>query len=277
VKKALIIALGLVLVLPMGILAQDGSNVGQFKVEGFRDVENKPKAFYYDLDPYLPIGVLLGKSQFILDDNLITQVEKSIGRSTFMADPNLLRKPVNVSEVYDLDNDVLSVDVSRYQEKGISEWQIQILDARGNTFRTLSGSGGLPAIINWDGRGENPSDVMFVGDVYSFIVLLTTKDGSNMRKIGRPIDVNGIAYDNVVAFKESEAATYEVDISQKIANYYQYVLNRFKEKGFAKISITASDFYVANQAKEYLSERLMNIQIDVQENPEYSRIEFVFN
>ncbi|NLI97253.1 hypothetical protein GX441_01185 [bacterium] len=267
------ISLGILFLMPVFMRAQEKI----YEVTETGLIEYKPKAFYYEIDPYQPIGIMLGSTRFILDDNLITQVEKSVGRSTFMADPFLLRVPVNVTSFYDLDRQTLAIDVSSYQERNIASWTVNILDARGNTFRTIQQNGALPATISWDGRGDDPSQVMAVGDVYSFIIILNTKDGSQMRKIGRPIDLNGIAYENVVAVKEAEIASYDVGaVSQKIANYYQYVLNRLKEKGFTSILIKASDTYIAETAKQYLDERLYHTKINVQEVPEYARVEFVF-
>jgi len=275
-KKSLLLSaiLTLVVLLPAVVFAQD---VGEQIVTGKAIIENKPKAFYYGIDPYQPVGILLGSNRFILDDNLLTQVEKAVGQSTFMADPYLLRIPVQVPNVYDLDHETLSLETAPYQERGVSEWEVQMLDARGMTFRTLSGKGALPAAISWDGRGDEPSMVMAVGDVYSYIIILTMKDGSRMRKIGRPIDLNGLVYDNVVALKESEVATYDVTIPERIARYYQYVLNRFKEKGYSRIKIVASDSYIAEAAKRYLDDRLYHTEITVQENPEYARMEFIFD
>lgn len=274
-RKILIGLLIFAITLPITLFAQE---LGEQVVTGKAIVENKPKAFYYEIDPYQPIGILLGTNRFILDDNLITQVEKAVGQSTFMADPYLLRIPVSLTNFYDLDNpgSYMTIDVSNYQERGVDSWQVQVLDARGTTFRTLQGSGALPTTISWDGRGDDPSNVMAVGDVYSYILLLTMKDGSQMRKIGRPIDLNGLAYENVVAIKESEIASYDMVLPPKVANYYQYVLNRLKEKNFSRIMITASDYYLAEVAQRYLDERLYQTEITVTENPEYARVEFRF-
>ncbi|MCK4334139.1 hypothetical protein KAX06_05075 [candidate division WOR-3 bacterium] len=272
-RKILFVLLTALVVIPVTLL---GQQLGERVVTGKAIIESKPKAFYYEIDPYQPIGILLGANRFILDPNLITQVEMAVGRSTFMADPYLLRIPVQIPRFYNLDHEVLSVETAPYQERGVGEWEVQILDARGSTFRTLQGKGSLPASISWDGRGDELTEVMRVGDVYSYIIILTMKDGSRMRKIGRPIDLNGIAYDSVVAVKESEIATYDPIVSEKIARYYQYVLNRFKEKGFSRIRITASDSYIADIAQRYLSERLYHTEITVVENPEYARVEFIF-
>lgn len=276
-RIGLVLLLGAIVAPLTLVFAQAAGDVGTMQVTDEMIIENKPKAFYYEIDPYQPIGILLGQSQYVLDPNLVTQVEKAVGQSTFMADPYLLRLPVNLTDFYDLDMESYPIDVSKYQERGISAWEVQILDARGMTFRTLQGDGALPATIMWDGRGDNPSQVMAVGDVYSFIVLLTTRDGQQMRKIGRPIDVKGIAYENVVMVKEAEIATYEATVPPEIAKYYQYVLNRLKEKGFSRIQITASDFYIGETAKGYLEKRLYNVEIRVTENPEYARVEFIFD
>lgn len=273
-KSLLAVIISIVVVLPVVVFAQD---VGEQIITGKAIIENKPKAFYYEIDPYQPVGILLGTNRFILDDNLLTQVEKAVGQSTFMADPYLLRIPVQVPNVYDLDHEVLSLETAPYQERGVDRWEVQILDARGMTFRNLSGNGSLPASISWDGRGDEPTMVMAVGDVYSYIIILTMKDGSRMRKIGRPIDLNGLVFDNVVAIKESEVATYDVTVPEKIARYYQYVLNRFKEKGYTRIKIVASDSYIAEAAKRFLDDRLYHTEITVQENPEYARMEFIFD
>lgn len=275
-KRILVAVFCAAVLLPTGLLLAQGNQIIQ-EVTASGLVEYKPKAFYYEIDPYQPVGIMLGSTRFILDDNLIMQVEKSVGRSTFMADPFLLRVPVSVTSFFDLDRQTLAIDVSSYQERNVASWSINILDARGNSFRTLQGTGSLPTTVSWDGRGDDPSQMMAVGDVYSFIIILNTKDGSQMRKIGRPIDLNGIAYENVVAVKEAEIASYDPGaVSEKVANYYQYVLNRLKEKGFTSILIKASDTYIAEAAKSYLDARLYNTKINVQEVPEYARVEFVF-
>lgn len=278
-KRIFSIVLGsLILASPALLLAQAEAEGGfdEITIFGKEPVERKPASFYYEIDPYQPIEVLLGANQFILDNNLITQVEKSVGKSTFIADPYLLRVPVSVPEVYDIDRSTVTIDVSPYQERGVSSWELQILDARGVTFRIIQGSGSLPASVTWDGRGDQPSDVMAVGDIYSYIVILTMRDGSQMRKIGRPLDLNGLAYENVVAIKESEIESYDMVMPAKIANYYQYVLNRFKEKNYANIHIIASNLPLAEAARNYLSGRLYNVKITTQEMPEYARVEFVF-
>lgn len=272
-KRIAVVTIVIISIVPIALFAQ---RVGEFEVGGKAIVENKPKAFYYEIDPYQPIGILLGANRFILDENLITQVEKAVGQSTFMADPYLLRIPVQVTNVYDIDYEFLSIETAPYQERGVSEWEVQILDARGSTFRMLGDNGSLPVSVSWDGRGDDPSQVMSVGDVYSYIIILIMKDGSQMRKIGRPIDLNGIAYENVVAIKEAEIATYDLTVPERIARYYQYVLNRFKEKSFSRIHIKASDSFIAEAAQRYLQERLYHTEITVQENPELARVEFIF-
>jgi len=274
-KKILTILIAVLLITPAVLLAQ--GDVGIQKITEAGLLEKKPQAFYYEIDPYQPIGILLGTNRYILDDNLITQVEKAVGRSTFMADPNLLRFPVSLNNFYDLDKEALTLDVSRYQERGVSAWEVQVLDARGMTFRTLKGTGSLPASISWDGRGDEPTEVMAVGDIYSFIVFLTMRDGSDIRKIGRPIEVNGVAYDSIVAVKEIEVASYEPVVTPKIARYYLYVLNRLKEKNYSYIKIRASSMWTGQSIADYLSERLYNVKIDVEEDPEYARVEFVFS
>lgn len=277
-KRTLIIVLGsFILATPALLMAQaEGGGFDQITIVGKEPIERKPASFYYEIDPYQPIEVLLGANQFILDNNLITQVEKSVGKSTFIADPYLLRIPVSVSDVYDIDRTAITIDVSPYQERGVSSWEVQILDARGVTFRIVQGGGSLPTSITWNGRGDQPTDVMSVGDIYSFIVILTMRDGSQMRKIGRPLDLNGLAYENVVAVKESEIESYDMVMPAKIANYYQFVLNRFKETNYTGIHIIASNLSLAEAARNYLASRLYNVKITTQEMPEYARVEFIF-
>jgi len=262
------------------ILAQaKNPDLGTEVVTAKIDVEFKPMAFYYEIDPYLPIKVLLQESGFILDPELGKQVEKAVALSTFMADPELLRKPVFVPDLYDLDHQQLSLDVARYQEKGIVGWEIQILDMGGMTYATLTGKGVLPASVGWNGRNDN-GEIISVGDVYTYNVRLTTKDGATIRKGGGTIDVNGIAYENIVAVKESEMDVgniYQTEVSRKVSDYYQFVLNRFKEGGFTKVTITASDLSFAEAAKEYLVKKLVGVQINVQEDPEFPRIQFSFS
>ena len=277
-KKTLLTVLAGLLIVTGGLIAQE-ENLGEEVVTAKQDVEFKPMAFYYEVDPYLPIKVLLEGSGFILDANLGKQIEKAVGRSTFSADPNILRMPVVVSDVYDLDQQNIDLDVARYQQKGIASWEVQILDMAGMNFRTVTNKGSLPALVTWDGRSEN-GEVLSVGDVYTFNVRLTTKDEATIRKGGGTIDVNGVAYENVVAIKESEMDVdniYGTQVSRKVADYYQMVMNRFKEGGFTRITITASDRMFADAAKEYLTERLINVPIDVQEDPEFPRVQFVFN
>ncbi|MBD3286704.1 hypothetical protein GF359_08865 [candidate division WOR-3 bacterium] len=254
-------------------------NLGEEIITAKQDVEFKPMAFYYEIDPYLPIKVLLEGSGFILDNNLGKQIEKAVGRSTFSADPNILRMPVVVSDVYDLDKENIELDVARYQQKRIDSWEVQILDMAGMNFRTITGDGSLPELVTWDGRSEN-GEVLSVGDVYTFNVRLTTKEEATIRKGGGTIDVNGVAYENVVSIKESEMDVenvYGTQVSRKVADYYQMVMNRFKEGGYTRVTITASDRMFAEAAKDYLSERLINTPIDVQEDPQYPRVQFVFN
>ncbi|MBN2380885.1 hypothetical protein JXM67_13890 [candidate division WOR-3 bacterium] len=278
-KPLMIVVAGLVLTSGM-LLAQPRTeeDLGEEVVTAKIDVEFKPMAFYYEIDPYLPIKVLLEGSGFILDPELGKQVEKAVGRSAFMADPDLLRKPVLVSDVYDLDHQAIDLDVERYQQKGIASWEVQILDMSGMNFRTLTEKGSLPARVQWDGRNED-GDVLSVGDVYTFNVRLTTKAEATIRKGGGTIDVNGIAYENVVAIKEAEmdvGSIYSTQVSRKVADYYQMVLNRFKEGGYSRMVITASERTFAEAAKDYLSERLVNVDVVVQEDPEYPRVQFVF-
>lgn len=277
-KKILIGVIILGCALP-GVLLAQGDDFGTFEVFGKEPIEPKPKAFYYEIDPYQPIEVMLmGGNRFILDENLTVQVEKAVGRSTFMADPNLLRKPTTVDTFYDLAREDLNIDVSSYQERGVSGWEVQILDAGGITFRTLEGSGSLPAMVSWDCRNEDRTRVMAVGDIYSFIVELEMRDGSQIRRIGRPIDLNGLAYENVVAIKESEIESYDMVTPARVANYYQYVINRFLENRseYSKIHIKASSNSLAQSARRYLQEHLHNISITTQEVFEYSRVEFIF-
>jgi len=242
------------------------------------DVEFKPMAFYYEVDPYLPVKVLLEGSGFILDPQLGVAVEKSIGRSAFMADPGFLRKPVTVSDVYNLDVESYRLDVDRYRQKGIASWEIQILDMSGINFRTIEGKGVLPETVEWDGRDEN-GNVFSVGDVYTYNVRLNTKDDATIRKGGGTIDVAGIAYENVVSIKETEmeVTNFYGAVSARVADYYQMVSNRFKEGGFFRITITASDLDYAETARDYLVPRLANVPIEVLEDPEYPRVQFVFN
>ncbi|MBN2380886.1 hypothetical protein JXM67_13895 [candidate division WOR-3 bacterium] len=242
------------------------------------DVEFKPMAFYYEIDPYLPIKVLLEGSGFVLDPLLGSQVEKAVGRSAFMADPGILRRPVVVSDVYDLDNQTYDLDVARYRQKGVASWEVEILDMSGMIFRILPGKGSLPEFIAWDGRGEDGKPLS-VGDAYTFNIHMTTRDEATLRKGGGIIDVNGIAYENVVAIKESQmdiGSVYPAQVSRKVADYYQLVLNRFKEGGYSRIVITASDKEYAEAARDYLTPRLVNTVIVVQEDPEFPRLQFVF-
>lgn len=273
-KKIVILTLVALMVIPLGLIAQE---LGERVVTEKALVESKPKAFYYEIKPYQPIAVILGSERYILDEKSYrSQAEKAVGRSTFMADPHLLREPVSLNDFYNLDRENIPIQTAPYQERGISEWEIQILDARGSTFRTLIGSGSLPDVIRWDGRGEDPSQVMAVGDVYSYIIILEMRDGSQMRKIGRPIDINGLSYENIVAVKESQIITYDQVVPEKIARYYQYVLNQFKENGYSSIHIKASNNFLAEIAMNYLNDRLYHTDISYQEVPEYARVEFIF-
>ncbi|MBD3286705.1 hypothetical protein GF359_08870 [candidate division WOR-3 bacterium] len=242
------------------------------------DIEFKPMAFYYEVDPYLPVKVLLEGSGFILDPQLGVNVEKTISRSAFMADPDYLRTPVVVSDVYDFDKECYRLDVARYSQKGIATWEIQILDMAGRSFRTLEGKGSLPETVEWDGRGKD-GRVMSVGDVYTYNVRLRTKNDGTIRKGGGTIDITGIAYGNVVEIKETEMDVSNIygEVSRKVADYYRIVTNRFKEGGFSQLIITSSDIDFAEAARDYLAPRLLNVPIEVREDPKYPRVQFVFH
>ncbi len=260
--------------LPVFLFAQ--KEVGVEMIRGKALIEPKPKAFYYTIDPYQPIGVILGEHRFILDPMFFEKIEKAVGRSIFLTDENLLRVPVRINNFVDLDREAISLDMSKFIEKGIESWEVQIIDGRGNVFRTIQGKGNLPSAVMWDGKGDDGETVMSVGDIYSFIVTIHRKDGSSTRRIGSPIDLAGLAYGNIVAIKETELQMIGTEISRKERDYIQYVINRFREKGFSKITVAASDIYFADIVKSYLEEKLFGVEINTKEVPGITRIEFIF-
>ena len=53
----------------------------------------------------------------------------------------------------------------KYLEEPPESWALEITDPKGNLFRTISGSGNLPASIDWDGRSES-GEVVVSRNVY---------------------------------------------------------------------------------------------------------------
>lgn len=287
-KKILLPALAVVLVLPGLLIAQpeevsgagDGDQEWVLPVFGAEPIDPKPQAFYYRLDFYQPVDAMLTANQFVLDENLITQVERAVGRSTFMADPYLLRRPVGLEDntsFVNIDKNEILLDVSAYQERGVKEWEVQILDAGGDVFRSITGRGSLPSNVYWDGRDNDGYQVMVVDDNYSYLIVLTFRDGSQIRKIGRPISLKGLVYENVVAIKQGELTSPGTGrVSSSVERYYQYVLNRFKALRYSGIHIRASNKYLVESIQEYLMNRLHDVDVTFEEVPEYSRVEFIF-
>ncbi len=264
-------------IFPALLFAQ--KDVGVEIIKGRVPIEPKPKAFYYTIDPYQPIGLILGESRFILDPMFFERIEKAVGKSIFLTDEALLRVPVRVEKLVDLDYGAIPLDVSKFVEKGIESWEIEIIDGRGNIFRTITGKGKLPATVFWDGKADDGETVMSIGEIYSFFVKIHRKDGSSAKRVGAPIDLVGLAYKNVVAIKETELAQgigYP-ELPKKERNYIQYVINKFREKGFTKMTIAASDIYLADAVKSYMERKLFGVTINTKEVPGITRIEFIFD
>lgn len=244
-------------------------------------VEMKPKAFYYTIDLYQPIGIALGENRFILDHMLILEIEKAVGKCIFLVDENLLRRPVRLEKFVDLDKDSIPIDVAKFKLPNLESWEIQILDGRGNVFRSIKGKGSLPEKVNWDGKGDDGESVLKVGDIYGFKLSLRFKDGTKETRLGSPIDLNGVSYGNVVAIKQTKLEGLGPIGTGVARDYLQYVINKFREKLCKEMEIVASDIYLAETIKDYLQKRLFlqkhegRDPIVAVENPGLRRVEFV--
>jgi hypothetical protein len=61
--------------------------------------------------------------------------------------------------------------------RGIAQWRLEVLDPRGQVFRTVLGSGSLPEMLVWDGKGDR-GEALISGQVYSARLRVTDALGN---------------------------------------------------------------------------------------------------
>lgn len=61
--------------------------------------------------------------------------------------------------------------------RGIALWRLEIYDAQGRVFRTVLGSGSLPEMLVWDGKGDR-GEALISGQVYSARISVTDSLGN---------------------------------------------------------------------------------------------------
>lgn len=62
--------------------------------------------------------------------------------------------------------------------RGIATWRLEILDPQGQVFRTVLGSGTLPEMLVWDGKGDQ-GQALISGQVYSARMAVTDALGND--------------------------------------------------------------------------------------------------
>ena len=207
-----------------------------------------------------------------VSENEITSLDITL--DTFIFDPEEF-VPHNIDNFYDLDHEKITLDLSNYRGSRMISFKIDILDMFGNVFRTQTGKQSLPEFITWDGRGNDSTDIIVPGEVYTFIFELRMKGGGTVRRIGNEvIDVNGITLGNLVAVKESELAFIGAIPPPGVAKYYDYVVRKFDSFECTHLTVKASSLEFAKPITSYLGLELPYAVQSVIEDGNMHQVEF---
>ncbi len=263
----------LLLTLPFVIIAQE---LGEFSVTARYQVETKPRILSYGfLDLNDPVTRLLRARGYIFDPTLIYQIDFSVAKTVFLSEEYLLRKPAYVENVFDLEREAILLNSKEFTRIPAISWKVTILDILGNEFAYIEGNGRVPKQIKWNGRGNDGSYII-PGTLYSWGIEITKKDNSKGGR-GRvnQIQISGVVHDSIISMAPNliETGTY----SDKAQMVYQLVINKFKEKGiYNTITIISDDLDVSTEIADYLGERLQNVRVEAEEDPEASSVNFIF-
>ncbi len=92
--------------------------------------------------------------------------------------------------------------VTVHEPAAVSEWHLKIMDLRGDTLRTIDGSGTPPAAIAWDGCA-NDKTILVGGKVYQYVFEAVYRDGS---KAASPVRIFGLDRTSAVSITLASGA-----------------------------------------------------------------------
>ncbi|MBD3286307.1 PEGA domain-containing protein [candidate division WOR-3 bacterium] len=183
----------------------------------------------------------------------------------------------NLPHFYDLDHEAIPIDLSAYGSPGIASWEVSILDMSGNTFRRLGGKRSPPDEVLWDGRADDSTKTLTVGDPYTYIFKLTMKKSAQKRRVGNEIKINGITYENTVILEEGKLDYIGMIPPPIVTRYYDYVIRRFEIKGYSRLTLVAPTAERARPIIKYLSENLPYARLNTVIDSTCSRVEFILD
>lgn len=147
-----------------------------------------PKYFFTPLfDPFSPIGDLLTPNSYVFDDALYRTVDSMTIPGLFVRS-SFLRVPLARSFLY---GDIM-VFMPTFESR-VATWELVISNSLGETVRTIRRKGQPPALMSWDGRGDDGEPIT-TGEMYSFTFYAYDAHGNRTRIPGRPQRIDGMVH-----------------------------------------------------------------------------------
>lgn len=163
---------------PLGLPAQGGGSLGSLTVEGASQVSihfERPQ-LKLDLDPMAAPGLEVESTLAIVERQRPDLVQPLLADSSLeraVRTPHPWLAPFATGTLARLRQDV----------KGVSGWQVEIIDARGAVVRRLAGEGAAPGELGWDGLGDDGAPAP-CGLAYAPVLTARDKAGNMRRFVG---------------------------------------------------------------------------------------------
>lgn len=177
---------------PLALPAQGGGSLGSLTVEGASQVRirfERP-ALKLDLDPLAAPGLESGSTLAILErrrpDLTLPLLRASTGERAVRT-PRPWLTGFTVGALARLRQDV----------KGVTRWQLEIVDGRGAVASLRTGDGALPREIPWDGLRADGTPAP-CGIPYAHVLTARDKAGNTRRFVGDSFELPAYRVDTAV-------------------------------------------------------------------------------
>lgn len=138
---------------------------------------------------------------------------------------NQIRKPW-LANILTLPIKISNISV----EKDVKQWELVITDALGEVFRTFSGMGNPPEVIEWDGK-DSKGNMIDPGRNYSYYLRVIDKENKSSFQLGKKVRVPALYWkeefnsvvrlDGRIVFEKNSASISESgkDLLEEAADY----------------------------------------------------------
>jgi hypothetical protein len=167
----------------------DAHTLGEEVITGEADVKVSDAKVWFppQIDPFAPVNAILAPESYVLDEGLYHSIDSMTVPHHFIHS-SYLRVPVERNFIY---GDIM-VFLPSFESR-VATWELVVANSLGETVRRVRQKGQPPAVITWDGRGDN-GEAIATGEIYSFTFNAYDAQGNQTRIPGQPQRISAIVY-----------------------------------------------------------------------------------